>query len=164
MATKSKADKSIPLDAGQAAPAEAPEEALRAEIPAQEPVLSEAASPAAPAPTPEPEIVDIVSAPLAVIEEAAESAAESFSASFEFDTSAWSKKSLELWAENAAAFLEFAEQVVKAKSFEEAVDIQSRFASERFEAFVRQSQELMDVAKNLASFAAAPLCDVRKAA
>ncbi len=161
MATKSKADKSIPLDAGQAAPAMAPEEATRAEIPA-EPALTQAAS--EPAPAPEPETVGIVPAPLALIEEAAESAAESFSASFEFDSSAWSKKSFELWTENAAAFLEFAEQVVKAKSFEEAVDLQSRFATERFDAFIRQSKELMDIAKSMASFAAAPLCDVRKAA
>ncbi|RTL85668.1 MAG: hypothetical protein EKK29_11450 [Hyphomicrobiales bacterium] len=162
MATKSRADKSIPLDVGQAAPAEAPEEA-RAEIPA-EPAFAQSASEPAPAPLPEPEIVDIVSTPLAVIEEAAESAAESFSASFDFDASVWTKKSFELWAENAAAFLEFAEHVARAKSFEEAVDLQSRFAAGRFEAFIRQSQELMEIARDMASFAAAPLCDARKAA
>ncbi len=163
MATKSKADKSIPLDVGQAVPAEASEEAPRAEIPV-EPALTQAAPEATPVAYSEPEIVDLVSTPLAVIEEAAESAAESFSASFDFDTSGWSKRSLELWAENAAAFLEFAEQVAKAKSFEEAVDIQSRFTAERFDAFLRQSKELMEIAKGLATFTAVPLCDARKAA
>ncbi len=163
MAIKGKADKRIPVDSTEASPAGTPEEATRAETPV-EPVLMDAGPEPAAASAPEPEIVDIVSAPLAVIEAAAETAAESFSASFEFDASAWSKKSLDLWAENASAFLAFAEQVSKAKTLEEVVDLQSRFASERFEAFVRQSQELMEAAKSLTSFAAAPLCDVRKAA
>lgn len=161
MATKSKADRSIPLDAGRATPAEAPQEATRVDIPAG-PAAMQAVE--EPAPALEPEIVDSVSAPIAVMEEAAESAAESFAAAFEFDTSAWSRKSLEIWAENAAAFFVFAEQALAAKSFEEAVDIQTRFTSERFEAFLRQSKELLELAKDVASFSAAPLCDVRKAA
>lgn len=170
MATKSKADKSRPYDAAQEAPAVAPEEATFADIPAQTVMAeaggSETAPVAAPAPavTAEPEIVDSVSAPLAVIEEAVESASEAFSASFQFDSSLWSKKSIELWAENAAAFLDLTEQVARAKNFEDIIDIQSRFASERFEAFIRQSQELMDFARRLATLSAAPHAGARKAA
>lgn len=162
MSTKSKADKSIPLDAGQAAPAEAPQEATRADILAE--VVAAAQAIEEPAPAPTPEIAEGLLAPIAVMEAAADSTAEAFSASFDFDTSAWSRKSLELWSENAGAYLDFAERLAQARSVEEAVDIQSRFASERFEAFIRQSKELMDVATAMASFAAAPLCDVRKAA
>jgi hypothetical protein len=172
MAVKGKAEKRIPIDSGETAPAVTPEETTPAAMSAEsappeaasEALASEAATVESQASEAAAEIVDIVSAPLAVIEEAVESAAESFSASFDFDASAWSKKSLELWAENASAFLAFAEQAAKAKSFDELLDLQSRFASERFEAFVRQSNEIMEAAKSMTSFAAAPLCDTRKAA
>jgi hypothetical protein len=107
---------------------------------------------------------DIVAAPLAVIEEAAQTARESVSATFEFDATLWSKKSFELWSENASAFLDLAERIVTAKSFEEILDLQSRFASARFEAFVRQSQELMGFTQGLAALAAAPLRDASKKA
>lgn len=153
------------VDAGQEIPDAAPAETTPAGAPtgdeatAEAIVISEASSP-----EPAAEIVDIVSTPLAVVEEAVETATEGFAAAFSFDTSEWSKKSLELWSEHAAAFFALAEQISKAQTFEEIVDLQSRFASERFEAFVRQSKELMDVAKNMASATAAPLCDVRKAA
>jgi hypothetical protein len=168
MAIKGKTEKRSPVDSAETVPVGAPQEATHAETPAEALTMDAAQEPAAPEPAAPvalaAEIVDIVSTPLAVIEQAAESAAESFSASFDLDMSAWSKKSLELWSENANAFLAFAEQLGKAKSFEEAVDLQSRFASERFEAFVRQSQELMAAAKTLTSFAPAPFRDMRKAA
>ncbi len=173
MAIKGKTEKRSPVDSAETVPVGAPQDATHAETPAEAVTMDAAPELAAPEPAAvEPvapvaaaaEIVDIVSTPLAVIEQAAESAAESFSASFDFDASAWSKKSLELWSENANAFLAFAEQLGKAKSFEEAIDLQSRFASERFEAFVRQSQELMAAAKTLTSFAPAAFRDMRKAA
>jgi hypothetical protein len=110
------------------------------------------------------EIADIVSTPLAVVEEAMEKATEGFAASFSFDASPWSKKSIDLWSENAAAFLALIDELSKARTFEEIVDLQSRYANERLEAFVRQSKELMEVAKNMAAVSAAPLCDVRRAA
>jgi hypothetical protein len=168
MAIKGKTEKRSPVDSAETVPVGAPQDATHAETPAEAVTMDAAPEPAAVEPVAPvaaaAEIVDIVSTPLAVIEQAAESAAESFSASFDFDASAWSKKSLELWSENANAFLAFAEQLGKAKSFEEAIDLQSRFASERFEAFVRQSQELMAAAKTLTSFAPAAFRDMRKAA
>jgi hypothetical protein len=157
MATKSKAEKSRSIEAESATPAveasaEAPAEIIAepvAEYVAAEPVV---------------EIVDIVSAPLAAIEEAVESASESFAASFKIDSSSFTQRSLELWSENANAFFDFVEQVARAKSFEEAVELQSRFASERLEAFLRQSKELMETARDMASLSTAPLCSVKKAA
>ncbi|WP_442754992.1 phasin family protein [Methylocystis sp. JAN1] len=154
------------VDAGQEIPDAAPAETTLAGAPAGhdegtvEPVVAnEAASP-----EPAAEIADIVSAPLAIVDEAVETATEGFAAAFSFDSSEWSKKSLELWSEHAAAFFAFAEQLSRAQTFEEIVDLQSRFASERFEAFLRQSKELMDVAKSIATVTAAPLCDARRAA
>lgn len=169
MATQGKAGKqSKSADAGQDFPVEAPAESILADAPAYDaPFAETVASPTVldePVREPAVEIVDVVAAPLAVIEEAVESATEAFAASIEFDAGAWSKKSFELWAESAAAFLELAEQVAKAQSFEEVVDLQSRFANARFEAFVRQSQDLMGFAKSLATFSATPLYDFRKAA
>ncbi len=162
MATKSKADKSRPDDAGEGSLAAAPlETSFAAEAPVETTAAQAVASePAAPA----PEIVDSISTPLAVIEEAVESATEALSASFKFDSSDWSKKSIDLWAENASAFLDLAEEIGKAKTLEEVLDVQSRFASDRFAAFIRQSQELMDLARRVASFSVAPLYGAQKAA
>lgn len=155
MAKQGKADQhSGSPGAGQEPPVEAP---------APAPLEAHADEAAAPEPLNEG-AVDVVYAPLAVIEEAVEPAQESFSASFEFDTALWSKRSLELWSENAAAFVGLAEGIAKAKSFEEVVDLQTRFASERFEAFIRQSKELMEFARSLATLSAAPLCAPSKKA
>jgi hypothetical protein len=162
MATKNKAEKIRSIEAEADAPAveasaKAPEEIV-AEPVVAEPVVTD----------PVAEIVDIVSAPLAVfeeaIEEAVESASESLTASFKIDSSTFTQKSLELWSENANAFFDFVEQIARVKSFEEAVDLQSRFASERLEAFLRQSKELMESARDMASLSTAPLCGVKKAA
>jgi hypothetical protein len=157
MATKSKAEKIRSIEAEADAPAVEASARAPAEIVA-EPV---AADPVA-------EIVDIVSAPLAVIEEAiedaVETASETLTASFKIDSSTFTQKSLELWSENANAFFDFVEQIARVKSFEEAVDLQSRFASERLEAFLRQSKELMESARDIASLSAAPLCGEKKAA
>jgi hypothetical protein len=153
MATKSKAEKIRSIEAE----AEAPVVEASAEAPAEiiaEPVAAD----------PVVEIVDIVSTPLAAIEEAVESASESITASFKIDSSTFTQKSLELWSENANAFFDFVEQIARAKSFEEAVDLQSRFAAERLEAFLRQSKELMESARDIASLSTAPLYGVKKAA
>ncbi|WP_457798947.1 phasin family protein [Methylocystis sp. S23] len=162
MATESNADsQSKPIDAaGQDVPVGAPAEPT----PAAAEAAAEPAIAAAAAQEPVAAAADIAPAPLALVEEAVETAAEGFAASFSFDSSLWSRKSLDLWAENAAAFFELAEQVSKAESLEEIVDLQSRFARERIEAFVRQSKELMDFARSVAVFSPPPLCDARKAA
>lgn len=153
MATKSKAEKSITVEVAN----EAPVVEASVETPAEtafEPVHVE----------PVAEITDIVQAPLAAIEEAVETATETLAASFKFDSSTLTQKSLDLWSENANAFFDFVEQIARAKSFEEAVELQSRFASERLEAFLRQSKELMESARDMASLSAAPLCATKKAA
>jgi hypothetical protein len=165
MATKSKADKGKPDDAGEGALAAAPQETnFAAEAPIETVAAEAAGFEPAPPVAPAPEIADSISTPLAVIEEAVESATEAFSASLQFDTSDWSKKSIDLWAENAAAFLDLAEEIGKAKTLEEVLDVQSRFASDRFQAFIRQSQELMDLARRVATFSVAPLYGAQKAA
>jgi hypothetical protein len=157
MATKSKAEKTRSIEAEAATPAVEASAEAPAEIIAEPVVESVAAEPVA-------EIVDIVSTPLAVIEEAVESASESFAASFKIDSSTLTQKSLALWSENANAFFDFVEQIARAKSFEEAVELQSRFASERLEAFLRQSKDLMESVRDIASLSTAPLCGVKKAA
>jgi len=165
MATKSKADKSRPDDAGEETLAAAPQETNFVAEASVETVAAEAAGvESAPPVAPAPEIADSISTPLAVIEEAVESATEALSASLQFDTSDWSKKSIDLWAENAAAFLDLAEEIGKAKTLEEVLDVQSRFASDRFQAFIRQSQELMDLARRVATFSVPPLYGAQKAA
>ncbi len=112
------------------------------------------------APAPSAAVAEIVSTSLAAVE----ATTEAFSASFHFDASDWSKKSFEIWTENASAFFTLAEKIVKAQTFEEVVDLQSRFAAERMEALLRQSKELMAFAQNVTALSAAPLCEVRKAA
>jgi hypothetical protein len=160
-------------DAKREAPAKAPEEttaeasAVEANVAAAlafEATGAEAAAAESVTPEPAPVVVEATSAPLAVVEQMVESATEAFSVSIDFDAATWTRKSFELWAENANAFLNLAERVAKAQTFEEVVGLQSRFANERLEAFVRQSKELMEFAQSMAGLAAAPLCDVRKAA
>jgi hypothetical protein len=161
MATKSKAEKSKSAEAENEAPvvessAEAPAETAFEPVDV-EPVAEIADIVQAP-------LAAIVQAPLAAIEEAVEAAGETFAASFKFESSTFTQKSLDLWSENADAFFDFVEQISRAKSFEEAVELQSRFASERLEAFLRQSKELMETARDMASLSAAPLCATKKAA
>lgn len=156
-------------DAKREAPARTPEESPSAEASAVEAYAVEAfqdQKAAEPAPTPVPVTVERKPSPqTAVVASVAESAdAENFAAAFEFDAGLWSRKTFELWAENASAFLDFAEMIARAKSFDEVVELQSQFAGERFAALVRQSQELMEFAQSFASLSAAPLCEARKAA
>jgi len=105
--------------------------------------------------------VAVAVAPAPVVVESVD--AQGFSAAFDFDSTIWSKKYFELWAENAQAFLELAEQIAKAKTFDEAVALQSRFASGRFEAFLRQSKDVMTLAQRMTSMTVAPLCGTRAA-
>jgi hypothetical protein len=133
---------------------EAPVESISAQVPSQEIALRE----------PVAAMVEAAAALPAKVEQLVESTTEALTASFHIDTGLWSKKSIELWAENATAFFELAEQLAKAQTFEDVVDLQSRFAKARFEALLRQSKEMMDFARNMTSLSAAPLCDARKAA
>lgn len=147
MTTKSKADNSESIAATESSSVEASAEAS-AKIVAQ----------------PVAEIADIVSSSLVVIEEAVETASESFSTSFKLDSSTFAQKSLDLWSENATAFFSFLEQFARVKSFEEAVELQTRFANECLDAFLRQSKELMEAARDMADLSTAPLSAAKKAA
>ncbi|MCC3245360.1 phasin family protein [Methylocystis sp. WRRC1] len=161
-----KSAESKPAETKREAPAAAPQdttvakdaiaEASAADAPVVEAKTIEIVSEAK---APEPTAVAILPTP--VVAESVDS--QEFSAAFDFDASLWSKKYFELWAENAQAFLDLAEQIARAKTFEEAAALQSRFAGERFEAFLRQSKEVMTLAQRMATVSVAPLCGARAA-
>ncbi len=81
----------------------------------------------------------------------------------DFDPAHWQQKSIDLWAENATAFLDFAERLANAKTIDEATTFQSRFVSERIDALLRQSTELMTLAQRLLNFSIAPIYGARAA-
>ena len=126
------------------------------------PTVSEAVS-AEPAPAPveaqTPVVVAAPSTALAISEppKPAESEAEGF------DPALWQQKSIDLWAENATAFLDFAERLANAKTIDEVTTLQSRFVSERIDALLRQSTELMTLAQRLLNFSIAPIYGARAA-
>lgn len=66
------------------------------------------------------------------------------------DPSALPLKTLDLFNENAAAMLDFALALGKAKSVGDALELQSRFASERYSSLVRQAGEFADLTRRLA--------------
>lgn len=83
-------------------------------------------------------------------------AKENVSAAFKFDSAEWSKRTFDLWSENATAVFDLADQIAKAKSVDEVVSLQSRFATDRFESFLRQSKEAMAFAQSLFVVATKP--------
>ena len=58
------------------------------------------------------------------------------------EAAAWAFKGVELWSENAQAMMGFASALGKAKSLTEVVELQSRFASERFNRFAKLASEV----------------------
>ncbi|MBM3562280.1 MAG: hypothetical protein FJX16_01705 [Alphaproteobacteria bacterium] len=81
----------------------------------------------------------------------------------DFDPALWSQKSIDLWAENATAVLDFAERLAKAKSIDEVTNLQSRFVSERLDTLLRQSNELLTLAQRVFGLSIAPLYGARAA-
>jgi cell division septation protein DedD len=71
------------------------------------------------------------------------------------DASALPLKTLDLFNENAAAVLDFALALGSAKSVGDAIELQSRFASERYSSLVRQAGEFAELTRRLA-FQSAP--------
>lgn len=141
----------VAIDAAEAPVASAPEE----KTPVVEAPVVETVSEA-----PTSVVVAVQASAPAVLESVV---SQEFSADIAFDATLWSKKVFELWSQSAQAFLDHAEQIAKAESFEEVVSLQSRFAGAQFEAFLRQSQEVMALAQRMASVSAAPLCGARAA-
>lgn len=92
----------------------------------------------------EPIIVEAAAEPaLAVV-----SAPEPKEASSEpFDPSAWPLKTLGLLNENVAAAVDFVTALARAKSLDDAMELQTRFASERCSAFLRHGDELAELAR-----------------
>ncbi|MGD9656949.1 MAG: phasin family protein [Methylocystis sp.] len=80
-----------------------------------------------------------------------------------FDPAAWSQKSIDLWAENATAVLDFAEQLANAKSIDEVTNLHSRFVSERFDTLLRHSNELLTLAQRVFGLSVTPLYGTRVA-
>jgi hypothetical protein len=121
-----------------------------------EAVSAEPASPPVEAVTP-----PIVQAPSTALTIAAEATSEAKAE--DFDPTLWSQKSIDLWAENATAFLDFTERLAGAKTLDEVTNLQSRFVSERLDALLRQSNELMTLAQRLLNISITPLYGARAA-
>lgn len=85
-------------------------------------------------------------------------------AGFFVDARPLAQKSLEIWDENLSALMAHMESLAGVKTVEEAIALQTRFATERFESFGRQSRDLVALAQQLSSIGVAPLCGTRAAA
>lgn len=136
-----------PIPSTPPAPVEVPaavEEPAAVEQPAE--VFVESAAEAAPA-----------SAPALAVIVAAASASSDSAEPETFDPMALPLKTLDLWNDNATAIMGFAKELREVKSFGEAVELQTRFAAERGEAFLRQSKELAELAGKLSGVKASPL-------
>ena len=83
---------------------------------------------------------------------------------FFLDASPLTQKSLEIWDENLNALMAHMESLAGVKTFEEAVALQTRFATQCFESFERQSRDLVALTQQLATVGVAPLCGTRAAA
>ncbi len=67
----------------------------------------------------------------------------------------WPTKSLDIWNENATAFVEFAAALSKAKNMSEVVTLQSQFLNDRLGSYSRLSSEVVALAQNIAKEAGA---------
>jgi hypothetical protein len=75
----------------------------------------------------------------------------------EFDLSAWPLNMLDLFSANAAAILDFATALGQAKSLTDAIELQSRFASERYSTLLRQTNEIAELMRRSTFLATAPV-------
>lgn len=82
---------------------------------------------------------------------------ETKKAAAEFDACALPLKTLDLFSENAAAVLDFAAALGKAKSFSDAIELQSRFASERYSTLLRQTNDIAELTRRLTFGVSAPV-------
>ena len=90
------------------------------------------------------EIVELEATPVLAAQESVAGFAISASAPIATpEAAAWAFKSVELWSENAQAMMGFASALGKAKSLTEVVELQSRFATERFNRFAKLAGEVV---------------------
>jgi hypothetical protein len=75
----------------------------------------------------------------------------------EFDLSAWPLNVFDLFSANAAAVLDFATALGQAKSLTDAIELQSRFASERYSTLLRQTNEIAELMRRSTFGANAPV-------
>lgn len=87
-----------------------------------------------------------------------------FATSFFIDATPFAQKSLEIWEENLGALIGHMQNLAGVKTIEEAVALQTQFATDCFECFGRQSRDLAALTQQLAIIGVAPLCGVRPAA
>jgi len=64
---------------------------------------------------------------------------------------AWPMTAIDMWTENATALIDLAENLCKAKSLPEAMELQARFAGERFDSFVKRSNEFAELGRRFAA-------------
>ena len=122
------------------------------QAPIEDAVINEAVIAAALAPqTPDApeastfvEVVKLETAPVVAAQESVAGFAISASTPIATpEAAAWAFKSMELWSENAQAMMGFASALGKAKSLTEVVELQSRFATERFNRFAKLAGEVV---------------------
>lgn len=90
------------------------------------------------------EVVELEAAPVVAAQESVAGFAISASTPIATPEAAgWAFKSVELWSENAQAMMGFASALGKAKSLTEVVELQSRFATERFNRFAKLAGEVV---------------------
>jgi hypothetical protein len=75
----------------------------------------------------------------------------------EFDFSAWPLNVFDLFSANAAAVLDFATALGQAKSVTDAIELQSRFANERYSTLLRQTNEIAELIRRSTFGANAPV-------
>ena len=75
----------------------------------------------------------------------------------EFDLRAWPLNVFDLFSANAAAVLDFATAIGQAKSLTDAIELQSRFASERYSTLLRQTNEVAELMRRSTFAGTAPV-------
>lgn len=105
-----------------------------------EAVIAAALAPQAPEASAFVEVIELEAVPVVAPQESVAGFAISASTP---EAAAWAFKSVELWSENAQAMMGFASALGKAKSLTEVVELQSRFAAERFNRFAKLAGEVV---------------------
>jgi hypothetical protein len=140
------------LEAEEAAAEPAPVEIVAAE-PVE--VATLAPEPLKPAPAAEPAVAGTAVAVSVVAPGFGQEKAAEASRTPDLDPSQWSLKTLDLFNENAAAVLDLALALGKARSVSDAIEAQSRFASERYSSLVKQTNEFVELTRRFALEASA---------
>jgi hypothetical protein len=140
--------------------APAPDTELKlSELLAEEPAIEETATEPTPEAilTPEPEAIEIAAQaaaepePIVLEAKAVTRIDADRDAGPQIEFGGWPFNAFDMWNENANALLDFAEELGKAKTLTDIVALQSRFASERYERFLKQSNEFAEATRRLAT-------------